>query len=365
MIEPLEKHSVFIMDKGGKQRIQEITDLTQVVWERTRDDISTAQVNVSANKDSAQADFLRSLVGATGRYEMCIWREGVREWEGPLLLPTFTKNGVTLAARDVMHYSERLIMKNAYSNAYPAVEYVSTRAANIMTAEFARLEALSPAVNVLPWMVNHHFSTDAMTSRSTLPFQYYVYEHIDDMAANAGMDYTVLGRAVHFWDTSQPVMGYTRTVTESDFFGEMYVSAYGMELGTYAAVTDGQGNYGETGGIDPYYGLVERLATAYDENATALPSLAELTSQAVRNLAGRNPTPLQVRVPDGSSVNMSGVLTMADLVPGIYVPMLAHFGIVKVSQMQKLNNVKVTETAQGEKVEVKFYPASDSDTVVS
>lgn len=360
-IEPLKKHTAWIMDRGGKQRIQELVDLESVEWNRVRDDISSARVKVTANKDSAQAEFLSTLAGATGRYELCIWRDNLRVWEGPITLPTFKSKGVEIEARDVMHYGARTIMRAAYDNAYPNTGYVVERARNILVTELARKEALTPPINVVPYIVDHQTLSDAQTSRYTPPYFAYVYEHIDDLAAKAGMDYTVIGRAIHLWDTSKPAMGYTPTVTENDFLGEVYVSVYGMELGTIAAVTDGMGNFGTTGASDPYYGEWERLETAYDEDATAPPTVAELTSQAERNLAGRNPVPLQVRVPDGSSLNMNGVLTIDDLVPGIYVPLLANFNIITISQMQKLQTVRVTETAAGENVQVTFYPASDAD----
>lgn len=362
-ITPLARHTAWIMERGGQRRIHEIVDISRIIWNRVRDDISTATVNVMATQDSAQAEFLASLAGATGRYELCIWRDDERVWEGPLTLPTFTRTGVEIGARDVMHYAARTIMRAAYDNSYPNIDYVVNRSKVILNAELARKEALDPPINVLPHLVDHQTATDAKTSRSTVPYFSYVFEHIDELAARAGMDYTVIGRAIHLWDTSKPAMGQTPVVTEADFLGDVYVTVYGMELGTIAAVTDGQGNYGTAGAVDPYYGEVERLETAYDEEATVAPTVAELESQAVRNLAGRNPVPLQVRVPDNSSLNMNGVLNITDLIPGIYMPLRAKLNIIEIAQMQKLQTVRVTETAAGETVQVTLFPASDPDDI--
>lgn len=367
-IEAIEKHTAWIMDRGGKQRIHEITNIVDLQWGRERDEISQAHVTVSSNRDSKQADALKELATATGRYELCIWRDDVRVWEGPITLVTFKREGVEINARDIFHYGARCIMRSGYDNSYDGtlgIDYVTNRAALILNTEFARLEALTPALNVLPFLVNHQTATDAKTSRKTLPYQYTVYEHIDELAARSGIDYTVLGRAIHLWDTSKAALGYTATMTEADILGEMYVSVYGMELGTRAVVTDGQGTWGAAGGTDAYYGIWERLDTAYDEKAATSPTTAELVSQAQRNLVGRNPTPLQVRIPDNSTLNMNGVLTIDDLVPGVYVPLRATLNLVEVSQMQKLQNVKVHETPSGETVQVTLYPASDSDDVVS
>jgi hypothetical protein len=287
-------------------------------------------------------------------------------WEGPITLVTFNREEVEINAKDIMHYATRLIMASEYDNSYPNIDYVVNRAKTILETEFARKDSVEtglglPSVNVIPYVADHQHATDAKTSAKTLPYQYTVFEHIDSMAADKGMDYTVVGRALHLWDTSQPAMGYTRTATEVDFLGELYVSVYGAELGTVAAVTDGQGTYGTSGTADAYYGLVERLATAYDENAETAPTTAELESQASRNLYGRLPTPLQVRVPDNSSISLDGVFRLEQLVPGVYIPLLCKIGIVKVSQMQKLNTMSVAEDGSGEIISVTLFPASAPD----
>jgi len=360
-IPSIEKHTAWVMERGGKKRIEQLVNIESIEWTRVRDDMSQAIVKVGANRDSAQADFLASLAGATGRYELCIWRGQERVWEGPISLVTFTRERVEIMARDVMLYVSRTIMRAGYDNSFPNIAFAVQRAKDILVAELARKEALDPPVNIVPHIRDYQTPTDAKVSRVTLPYQMTVFDHIDDLAAKGGIDYTVLGRSILLWDTSKPALGYTPTVTEKDFLGEMYVSIYAMELGTIAAVTDGQGRFGVAGAVDPYYGEWERLESPYDEDASAAPTDAELVSQAQRNLAGRNPVPLQVRIPDGSSLNMDGALQMSDLVPGVYVPLRANINLVEISQMQKLQTVKVIETAQGEDIQVTLYPASDAD----
>ncbi|MDB5716250.1 MAG: hypothetical protein JWO15_3647, partial [Sphingomonadales bacterium] len=91
------------------------------------------------------------------------------------------------------------------------------------------------------------------------------------------------------------------------------------------------------------------------------PTQDELKSQAIRNRAGRLPTPLQVRVPDGASINMNGVLTMADMVPGVHVPLLASLNARQISQMQKFDKIQFEETGAGENITVTMSPASKAD----
>lgn len=354
-------HHVEIMERGGRRRVAELQDIDAVKWSRVRDDISDASVSLGANSTSKQRDLLQGLAGTVGRYEMCIWRDSERVWEGPLTLATFHREGLVLQARDVMHYASRTIMRAGYSNASPNQGSVTQRAKLVLSTELARKEGIYPPINVVPHIVTHDYANDAQTAMTTLPYQYTVFEHVDSLAWHNGIDYTVLGRAIHLWDTSKPAMGYTPTMTEADFLGDVFVSIYGMELATIAAVTDGQGNFATTGSADPYYGEVERLNTAYDENATSLPSTSQLHSQAQRNLVGRNPTPLQVRVPDNSSIALNGDFTMAMLVPGVYVPLRATLNLIEISQMQKLQGMSVAEDSDGETIQVKLYPSSNSD----
>lgn len=355
----ISKHTVYIYDRGGKTRIDQVLDIRLVRWNRIRDDISEGTVYLSAKSCAAQADFLASI--EPGRHEMVIFRGDERVWEGPMGLVKYTRSGAELHAHDVMYYAYKTAMHAAYSSAYPNTEFVVARAKRIMIAELARKEALSPPINVLPYLTDHQTPTDAKTSRVTKAMEKTVWEHVDDMAARGGMDYVTVGRAIHLWDTSKP-LGQTPTVTEDDFLGDVYVSVYGSELATRSIVTDGEGVWGSAGGVDPYYGEWEDLETAYDEtDGESPPTSAEMASQASRNLAGRNPTPLQIRVPDNSSLNPNGVLAVTDLVPGVFVPMRAQMTARKVMQMQKLNKVQFEETADGENITVVMFPASGSD----
>lgn len=362
-LECVNDHRVFVYDRGGRQRLWELTNIASVKWGRIRDDISQAELFLSALSCDGQSSIISQI--EPGRHEIVIHRNGVRVWEGPIVREKLTRQGAQFFARDVMHYAYRTVMHAAYSNAYPNVAFVTNRAEAILRGELARKEALSPPINVLPFLVNHHTPTDAETTRSTKQMSYTVFEHVDDLAAKSGMDYTVLGRAIHLWDTSKP-LGTGPRLTEADFNGDLDITIYGMELATRAISTDGQGNYGSAGGVDPYYGEVERLYTAYDENEDSgpPPTQAELNSQAVRNLEGRLPTPVIMNVPAGSSLNPKGVVSIDHLVPGAYFPVsIDRFGRT-FSQMQKLNRVQFVETPEGESITVDMGPATDADEEV-
>ena len=363
-----EKHEAFLYDRGGIRRLGSLGNIDRVQWERLRDEISSANVRITAR--SPECDTTLGLAAA-GRSELVIYRGGIRVWEGPVTHIAYRGDGVTITARDVGHYIYRTIMKSGYDNRYPRISKVTTRIHRILMDELVRMEAQSPPINVRPHIVLHERSTDARTSSRTYPYQMTVYEHMDTMAARGGLDYTVIGRALHLWDTHD-ALGTTGIVTEADFMGEVVITEYGMELATISVITDGKGRAGVAGKADPFYGLVEVLDTAYDESsgedwdeATPQPdppSVKEMKTQAAKILAGRNPTPVVVRVPDNSTLNPNGILTIEDLVPGVFIPLRADLPGRSLSQMQKLDRMTVEETKDGEIINVVMSPAPDPNS---
>lgn len=353
-------HTVELFDRGGTRKLGQLGPLSRVRWERMRDDTSSATAYVEFT--SKQCNEVLALVEA-GRAEMVIYNGGERVWEGPITHVAYRGSSVEVTARDVTHYVNRTIMRAEYDSRYPNNEFVIDRLKRIFTAELARKEALDPPANILPHIVYRYadvVSDEAGTASRTLPYEMTVFEHLDNYASRGGIDYTVVGRSLVLFDVHQK-LGQTPTVTAADFIGETIITQYGMELATYVAMTDGQGHWGDAGGTDPYYGEWETLYQAYDEDTAAEgddpPSVAELASQAKRTWSQGRIPPMVVRVPENTTVNPNGVLTMANLVPGTWVPLSATIAGKTLTQMQKLDSMSVEETEKGLEVKVTMSPA--------
>lgn len=365
-IDCVSKHTAFIFDRGGTQRLFPVKSMAEVRWNRVRDDISEANIKIAAKRCFEQEETLSQI--EPHRHELVLYRGQQRVWEGPITRIGMDSQQMEIHANDVVHYLSRTAMVAAYDNAYPNTDFAIDRIRTIIEAEMGRKEAAEsflypdlPGYNFVDRIVYHQTPTDAMTSRKTPRYHKTVWEEIDEMAAKGGIDYTVVGRAMHIWDTSK-TLGSTRTATQADFNGQIKATAYGMDLATRAIVTDGEGNYGEAGGIDPYYGLVENLETAYDETeGVDPPTSAEMTSQALRNLNGRNPVPTVLRVPDNSSINPAGIFTIDDLVPGVRIPLRAKILIRTFNQDQKLDKMTVVESPDSEKISIVMSPANQPD----
>ena len=349
-----EIHTAYLYDRGGTRRIAQIEGITSLSWERCADDISFGDITVVNPSVNCQ-NILNTM--EPGRHEIVIFRGNDRVWEGPLTLMTYTREAVAIQARDVMHYAYRLAQSQDYDNRYPNVSTVVARAFGELQHELSRRESEDPPINVVPYLTKFERPDDAGTSRWTTIYQKTVFDDVDDMAANSGLDYVVVGRAIILHDTNT-ALGKTATLTDNDIIGDIIVTMYGMEMATFAAVTGADGAYGVYGGADAYYGRVEIVDDAYDEEAGSdKPSQAELNSQAQRNLAGRLPTPVEVRIPDGSRLNPSSPITIFDLVPGVIVPLRATLTARTFSQNQKLRKLKVQEDEKGEQILLTLVPA--------
>jgi hypothetical protein len=354
----VDNHSAYISLRGGLDLQFPLLDFSYVQWGRERDAISGATIRIPISTALAQQADLDSI--DPGLHELIIFRGENRVWEGPVNLPQYTAKEVEITALDTCQYWNRTAMRAGYDSSYPRTEKVVSRIARIMMAEGSRKEALG--YNLLSHIHTYVDDDDASTTTKTEPMEMVVFAHLDSLAARSGIDYTVVGRELHLWDTSKSKMGQTSALTDSDFVSPVTISLYGAELATRSYVTDGQGNWQVSGPeVDPKYGEWEQIQNAYDEEEGGpLPTAAELLSQAKRNQSGRNPTPVHIRVPENSTVNPGGLLTIDDLVPGKYMPLSSTLGVKKVSQMQKLQSATVTETEKGETIQISLYPTTDA-----
>lgn len=347
-----------------------------MVWDRRRDETSEAQVIVQGGACAAQAQLLRNI--EPKRSEIVIFRGDQRVWEGPVTRVGWHSDWVEIAAKDVSDYIFARPLSKEWDNSNEATTEVTTRMQQILEYELANpftyladdgvtqitvpaWEAVDPPANVLPFLEVHHWPNEARTSANTTAFQMSVGEHLDNLARTGGIDYTVVGRALHIWDVSRP-LGQLRTMTEADFMGEVIVTAYGTDFAAIAFTVAQDGQYGGAGEASDYYGPWTKMFTVYDEDETDPPSQAELNSQARRNLVGRSPVPIEVRVPDNSSIRISPGLSLDLLVPGAHIPLLATLNARQISQMQKLHRVVVTETPEGENIQVTMNPATRPDS---
>ena len=373
-----QEHKVFVYDRGGQRRLFQLVNLSQVRWGRVRDDVSQADIRLDGDACIDNAGWLASL--EPKRHELVIFRGTTRVWEGPVWRVAWHEDYVEINAHDVFEYLNARPLSRDWDNAYRGNQdnttTVTQRSQDIITYELTNpfswvgtdgntvtvpaWESIDPPINVLPHLRVYKYVDDARTSTHTTPFQMTVGEHIDNMARSSGLDYTVVGRAIHLWDVHRSI-GRGRQLTSADFDAEAVVTAYGADHAEIAFVVAEDGRYGGAGDNSSYYGPWTKMFTVYDEDESKPPTQADLNSQAQRNLSGRTPVPVEIRVPENSTIRLSDSLTINHLVPGVRFPLAATLNARKVTQMMRLNTMQVTETGAGETITVSFVPANNDD----
>jgi hypothetical protein len=366
-------NKVYVYDRGGTVYRGEITPMTDLRWGRKRDDMDKALIHVD-QWDEDQRAFYATL--RTWMHEVVIFRDGVRVWEGPITRISSQGGRLEIEAQDVMAYVYRRIMRQGYNDAYRIIngEQMGQRTV-VERASRIIMNALSyDDPNVLGYLTPINSPFDARTTRVRKDYSRTAWEEIDDLAAHAGLDYSVSGRRIILFDTHNPI-GRLPEMRDGDFSDPPIVTEYGMSYANYFGVTNNDGVWGAAlpSGVDPAAmpgptGWIEQLASNYGDNEQP-GSTQKLTKeglkvlrqsfreQARRNISGRYPAPLVVRIPDNSTLNPHLNLGINQLVPGVWIPLRATGTIREVSQWQKLDSVTVTQDGDGEKIAVVMSPA--------
>lgn len=363
-------HRVFAYQQGGTVLIGEITPIAALTYSRTRDDIANCTITTNGFSFDC-GEMLGNL--HTWMHEIVVFRDGKRVWEGPITRIAYSVGSVEIEAKDVMGYVYRRIMRQGYNDSYRIVRGIQyglttvvDRAAQIIMNAMVPWDA-----NILPYLTPLRLAGDARQSRVVPDYAKTAWEEVDDLAQNAGLDYTTVGRRIILWDTHRPI-GRLPEMRDKDFSDPPIVTEYGMQLANYYAVTNNQGVWGATRRREGYepYGPIELLASSYGESdagATdtltpeAYRQLVEvLTAQAERGMHDRWPTPVVVRVPDNAAVSVDAPVTLDQLVPGVWIPVRATGTVREVTQWQKLDSVTVGVGPTGESVRVVMSPAPNA-----
>lgn len=380
-------HSVMVVDRGGSGKIAQLRSLTSVAWGRKLEAKSTSTIKLTGRNCDEQADEINKI--QADRHELVVFRGAERVWEGPIKKVRTTRGYAEIVAADVTEYLD----KNPLSKPWPLATgtpgavtsaRMTYRIATILSYELdtpysmvvgtggaahtvtvPRWENLDPPINVKPLLDIRHSET-LLTRSDTLEFEMSIGEHLYNLA-QGGLAYTVVGRRIVIWDSASSI-GATKTLTEADFYGDPEVTQSGadhwsishrraqqQEDATVPAV-------GNAGGENPYYGVWTNIVSSSEEDGASTPTQDALNAQAQRDLVGRTPVPVIVSLPQGTRLKLGADLGINELVPGVDVPLLARLNLRRLAQRQRLSELNVTETADGEQVTVTLIPVGEAVT---
>lgn len=361
---------VYVYKRGGQILVGEIAPIFDVQWDRKRDDRGFCTLHLN-EWDPETRDMLRSL--KPWAHELVVFRNGVRCWEGPITRISGNREALEIEAQDVMAYVYRRLMRSGYNDSY---QIIAGNQIGLHTVVYRAQRIITNALiyddpNVLPYLTPINNPGDAIQSRVVKAYTKTAYDEVDDLAAHAGLDYSVSGRRIILNDTHRPIARLPE-LGDGDFSDPPVVTIYGMSFATDFGVTNNNGYYGLATRYDSTLsetGHIEQLASEYGESDPTGSGLDDLTpeqiaaliqtltEQAERNIAPRFPMPVVVRVPDNSSLDPGVNLGINQLIPGVWAPLRCEEGLVQASQWQKLDSMSVHQDKDGEKITVVFSPA--------
>lgn len=372
----VQGHTVSIYDRGGRSRLLELKDMSEVKWNRVTDSRSQASVSITGAACRRQARALGNL--EPRRHELVIHRGEDRVWEGPIRFIKQGRNSVNLQAYDVLDY----VAARPMTKWWPGPEFggatnMTERVQQILAYEMATnytapgtsdvipaWENVSPKINLLEYL-DIRASTTLKTSADVLPFEMTVMEHLQNLA-KGGLNFTMVGRRLVVWDSASS-LGRTRTLTEADLQGDPTIFADGDKLTTVQhVITTPEENTPESSTENvgsyvrdmSYYGPWASIHTRSEEIGESANVQVALSTQARSLSAGKVPVPVELQVGSTSSLRLDGSLGINDLVAGIDVPVIARLMGREMRQTQQLVSLEVSETGSGESIQANIAPSS-------
>ncbi|MEW2568298.1 hypothetical protein [Streptomyces sp. NPDC047070] len=310
-----------ILDRtGGTITAADI--LTEVEWTRVLDDISTGRVVINPNGDCCE----RLGQVRSWRHRLFITRDGKPVWDGPITNVDWRLGEIEIFAVDLLGWLDRRVPHN-------------TKAfANADMAEIAE------------WLIDDGFFPDdpghsvqivanarVRGSRNYTKNIGQTGDHLRDLA-DSGLDYTAIGSTIVLLpEDHRAVVG---RLTDADMPEGLVVAEDGAALATRWVVAgdDSGAILGEAGGIDPYYGLLEK----YVEQSN-IPDVASATSAAAARLRTTGVAPVFIDTRE-VTISPQAAVDIDKLVPGWCLDITSGETCRTVTQRLKIVGVQVSET---------------------
>ena len=338
-------HSCLITDRGGAT-VTPAHTLTDVEWTRTLDETSSARIVVQPDGDCCE----RLGKVRSWRHYLNIWRDGAPVWSGPIIQVEWSLGSVEIWAGDILAFLDRRV---------PHAD---------ITFGGADL------VDIAKWLIDDGFAPDdpghtieAVGRAGVRGGRKYrrgigqTGDHLRDLAETR-LDYTAVGSRIVLLPESHAVT--VGRLSDADLPEGLVVAEDGTALGTrWIVAGDEDGDvYGEAGGTDPYYGLLERYV-----EQTTITTNAAATDAARSRLRASLPVPVFIDTQE-VTISPDAAVEVPLLVPGWCLDITTQVTCRPVSQRLKIVGLKVTEdggtdsTPGSERVQVQVA-ATGADTV--
>lgn len=329
-------HTAVIADRTGAI-ITQANVLVEVEWQRLLDDTSGARVVVSPEGDCCeQLGQVRSW-----RHRLLIYRDSKPVWDGPVIDVNWKLGNIEITAADVSAWLARRVIHTSM------------------------VFGDSDLMEIAQWIIEDAFAPDdpghmvevvgrarVRGARSYIKDVGQSFDHLADLA-ETGIDFTVVGHKIILLpETHLESIG---RLSDVDFPAGLTVAEDGKALATrWVVAGDDDGDVlGSAGGVDPYYGLLERYL-----EQTSITDDTSATAAAQAKLRASLPAPVFI---DSKEVTLSpqAAIDVALLVPGWCLDITSAETCRMVTQRLKIVGLTVTETGGdgddpgGEQVQVQ------------
>lgn len=337
-------YQFFFADRAGKifGQVPNV-NLARLTWER--DDFGTVLLflGLPSAMDCDMFDELHTI-----RHELVVVRNGDVVWEGPITRIGFYSDRVEIDARDVSWYLTRRVNEGKWDHTGTSVNYLYELQ--------GLLQQHYPPVND-PYRIGEHLQTissaaDPKTASVLQPYRQTLYDVLQNASDRGGVDYVVRGRRIILYGHKTRI-GQTVKLTPEHFSEQPEVVEYGSRVATRAFTVLENGKLATASApqewID-YYGFIDIANTNTDEGeADSNQAISEISANTVNN---GYPAPIEVRIPDGATVQTSAPVTFEELMPGMWLPVEAQVRCRPITRLLLVDRLQTIWNAGNETVQI-------------
>lgn len=359
--EPLcSTHTAQVRERGGTTTVGELTGLTEVQWNRVRDDISEGQVTLGPYEC---CDLLSDVQPV--EHELHIFRDGAAVWEGPITRMEFENDGINIFGEDILWVTKRraLGLEVDHKNApYSCVEL----AEDYLTYVFGNY---GDQWNGLPGLNKVAGPDDPETTRQVNKWSVSVFEELDHLARYGGIDYTVVNRDIFWFDTHLD-WNPLADLVEQDIQAFPRIVEYGNQLANRIINTDGSGYAAIAPGsataiaefgqyVDIIIGNADDQSSGeLDQGPPTEEELAGWLKTAKKNVERTEVMASSIIVPANTSLMPTSPWDIATVMPGSWFIVSIDRVCRTLSEYHKLSQIRVKEDGRaGESVQITTQKA--------
>lgn len=345
------EYGLYLLDQGGARVVGELTgSATFFKWGRELDDDSELELSLHLEGDSAGRACCELLEDTrTWRREMMVVRDGKTVWgPGPLITIKLQRQIVHLVSRDIVAWLDARLVHNDY-------DFVDEDLTEIARRCIVDALTLGAAADLPPerrdvGILEHaqFFPAGKTGSKQIVANQRTAGEVLRELAQE-GLDFTVVNRSLIVG--ADFAFGPIGPLRDEDFLVDIEVSEHGLAAATQWHVS-GPELQGSAGGVDDYYGLIERAV----EGLAAPTTQRELNRLAGERLGASNPPPVTVNVPSEAFLSPRAPVCPELLVPGTLVDISVRELCRTINVRQRLTALQVTVDDRGERAAPTIAP---------